>query len=145
MTNGNITMTLAEHQNYKRLWQRMWLNFTYSTNSKQRYFRTSGGSSTCSLCTRWTWRPQFAWLLSSFDPRKRLEVPQRFKRSSKRRKKKMWRPSLRTDRETSLQTNIKANRTGHKTAKTIDHRTTTGTTINNSGDLIRAITRTGIR
>jgi hypothetical protein len=60
----------------------------------------------------------------------RLEVPQRFKWSSKRRKKKMWRPSLSTV---------------HKTAKTIDLRTTTGTKINNNGDLIRAITQTGIR
>jgi hypothetical protein len=75
----------------------------------------------------------------------RLEVPQRFKQYNKRRKKKMWRPSLRTDRGVSLQTRIDANRTGHKTAKTIDPRTTTGTTINNRRDQIRAITRTGIR
>jgi hypothetical protein len=74
----------------------------------------------------------------SFDARTRLEVPQRFKRSSekrkklssKRRKKKMWRPSLSTV---------------HKTAKTINLRTTTRTTINNSGDLIQAITQTGIK
>jgi hypothetical protein len=61
------------------------------------------------------------------------------------RKKKMWMPSLRTDRETSLRTKIKDNKTVNKTAKTIAHRTTTGKTTNNSGDLIRAITRTGTR
>jgi hypothetical protein len=81
----------------------------------------------------------------SFDPRTRLEVPQRFKQSSKRRKRKMWRPSLRTDKEISPQTKIKANKIVNKTAKIIAHRTTTGTTTSNSGDLIWATTQTGIR
>jgi hypothetical protein len=75
----------------------------------------------------------------------RPEVPQRFKPYNKRKKKKMWRPSLKTDRGVSLQPRIEANRTSHKTARIIDLRITTGTTINNSGDQIRAITPAGIR
>jgi hypothetical protein len=56
----------------------------------------------------------------------------------------MWRPSLRTDREISLQTKIEANRTVNKTAKTTAHKTTTRTITNNSGGQIWATTRTGI-
>jgi hypothetical protein len=75
----------------------------------------------------------------------RPEVPRRFKRYTKIKKKKMWRPSLKTDRGVSLQTKIGVNRTSRKTARIITLRITTGTTINNSGDQIRAITPTGIR
>ncbi len=57
----------------------------------------------------------------------------------------MWMPSLRPNKEISLQTKIEANRTVNKTAKTIAHKTTTGTTTNNSEGLIWATTRTGIR
>jgi len=134
-------MTLAEHQNYKKALVENVVEF-YILNQfwaallpdLRRVINLQGMHTLL-----------FAWPLSSFDPRMRPGVPQRFKPYNRRKKTKMWRPSLKIGRGVSRQTRIEASRTSHKMARIIDLRLPTGTTINNSGDQIRAITPTGIR
>ncbi len=116
----------------RKLWWKMWLNFTSSTSSELPCLQSSGVSSTCSPCTPWYWTQQSGWPPLNFAQRTRPGAHPGFKLSNRRKKKTMSRLSPRTAKRSFFP---QISRIGDDRAvKISDHKTTTETAkINNNG------------